>query len=88
MGFIEQQEVSGFKQDIKRGEVKQFAEKTVFEKRLLDGLGDEMEEALEHPERMQGDIRMAKKYTRKKKWAIWKENLKRIFYGKENNEPK
>ena len=26
MGFIEQQEVSGFKQDIKRGEVKQFAE--------------------------------------------------------------
>ena len=80
MDYLTEQEVKGFKQDVQHGVAKQSAEKTVFEKRLLDGLGAEMEEALEHPERMQGDIRMAKKYTRKKKWTIWKENLKRIFY--------
>ena len=77
MDFLTQQEVSRFKQDIKHGDTKQVAEKTEFEKKLLDGLGADMENALEHPER-QKSVKFAKKITKKKRWAIWKENLKKI----------
>ena len=77
MDFLTQQEVSGFKQDIKHGDAKQVAEKTEFEKKLLDGLGADMENALEHPEK-QKSVEFAKKITKKKRWAIWKENLKKI----------
>ena len=78
MDFLTQQEISGFKQDIKHGDAKQIAEKTEFEKKLLDGLGADMENTLEHPER-QKSIKFAKKINKRKRRAIWKENLKKIF---------
>ena len=78
MDFLTQQEVSGFRQDMKHGEAKQIAEKTEFEKRLLGGLGEDMENTLEHPE-MQKSVKFAKKITKRKRRAIWKENLKKIF---------
>ena len=77
MDFLTQQEVSSFKHDIKHGNAKQIAEKNEFEKKLLDGLGADMENALEHPE-SQKSVKFAKKITKKKRWAIWKENLKKI----------
>ena len=55
MDFLTQQEVSGFRQDMKHGEAKQIAEKTEFEKRLLGGLGEDMEETLEHPEKQKSE---------------------------------
>lgn len=78
MDFLTQQEVSGLRQDMKHGEAKQIAEKTEFEKRLLGGLGEDMEETLEHPEK-QKSVKFAKKITKRKRRAIWKENLKKIF---------
>lgn len=78
MDFLTQQEVSGFRQDIKHGDAKQIAEKTEFEKKLLDGLGVDMENTLEHPER-QKSVKFAKKINKRKRLAIWKENLKKIF---------
>jgi len=78
MDFLTQQEVSGFRQDMKHGEAKQIAEKTEFEKKLLDGLGVDMEDTLEHPER-QKSVKFAKKINKRKRLAIWKENLKKIF---------
>ena len=78
MDFLTQQEISGFKQDIKHGDAKQIAEKTEFEKKLLDGLGADMEETLEHPER-QKSVKFAKKINKRKRRAIWKENLRKMF---------
>lgn len=78
MDFLTQQEISGFKQDIKHGDAKQIAEKTEFEKKLLDGLGADMENTLEHPEK-QKSVKFAKKINKRKRRAIWKENLKKIF---------
>jgi hypothetical protein len=78
MDFLTQQEVSGFKQDVKHGEAKQTAEKTEFERKLLNGLGEDMENILEHPEKRKA-VKFAKKVTKKKRRAIWKENLKKIF---------
>lgn len=78
MDFLTQQEVSGFRQDMKHGEAKQIAEKTEFEKKLLYGLGVDMENTLEHPER-QKSVKFAKKINKRKRRAIWKENLKKIL---------
>ena len=78
MDFLTQQEVSGFRQDMKHEEAKQIAEKTEFEKKLLDGLGADMENTLEHPER-QKSVKFAKKINKRKRRAIWKENLKKMF---------
>jgi translation elongation factor EF-Tu-like GTPase len=78
MDFLTQQEISGFKQDIKHGDAKQIAEKTEFEKKLLDGLVADMENTIEHPER-QKSVKFAKKINKRKRRAIWKENLKKIF---------
>ena len=84
MDFLTQQEVSGFKQDIGRGKAKQDAEKLAFEKKLLNGLGNDMENRLEHPDNA-NDVKLAKKYTRKKKKSIWLENLKTILgFGNKN----
>ena len=80
MDFLTQQEVSGIRQDIRHGEAKQFAEKNEFERKLLGGLGHDMEETLEHPDNKR-DEKFAKKYTKKKKRRVWKENLMRIFGG-------
>lgn len=80
MDFLIQQEVSGFKQDIKHGDAKQIAEKTEFERKLLSGLGEEIDKELENPDTKRNK-EFAKKYTKKKKRRVWKENLMRIFGG-------
>ena len=79
MDFLTIREVKGLKQDMQAGQAKQSAEKFMFEKKLNDGLGAEIEDTLEHPEKVKKDIKFAKKYTRKKRWALWKENLGRIL---------
>jgi hypothetical protein len=80
MDFLTQQEVSGIRQDIRHGEAKQFAEKNEFERKLLGELGEEMEKELENPNTKRNK-EFAKKYTKKKKRRVWKENLTRIFGG-------
>ena len=85
MDFLMQKEVSGLKQDIKHGEAKQAAEKSEFEKKLLGGLGDDMEDLLEHPEKSVKYVKYAEKTNKQKKKNRFKENLKKIFgFGKEN----
>lgn len=78
MDFLTQQEIKGLKQDISHGAAKQVAEKSEFERKLLNGLGEEMTETLEHPDDKKKE-RFARKYTKKKRMTVWKENLKRIF---------
>ena len=80
MDFLTQQEVSGIRQDIRHGEAKQFAEKNEFERKLLGELGEEMEKELENPDTKRNK-EFAKKYTKKKKRRVWRENLMRIFGG-------
>ena len=84
MDFLTQQEIKGFKQDIQNGSVKQSAEKFIFEKKLLEGLGEQMIEDLNNPnsESSAKNKKIARKFNRKKRWAIFKENLKAIFVGK------
>lgn len=79
MDFLTRMEVSGFKQDLEAGQSKQSTDKYLFEKKLLGGLGDEMEDMVEHPEKFQHNIKFAKKANRKKRWTVWKENFRRIF---------
>ena len=81
MDFLTQQEVSGIRQDIRHGEAKQIAEKNEFERKLLSGLGEEIDKELENPDTKRNK-EFAKKYTKKKKRRVWKENLMRIFGGK------
>ena len=81
MDFLSQNEIGGFKQDIKHGEAKQMAEKLAFEKKLLEGLGDEMIDEIEHPEKKKEKDKFAKKYTKEKRRTTIKENLKKIFGG-------
>lgn len=85
MDFLTSQEVKGFRQDLQAGNAKQSAEKFMFEKKLNEGLGAEIENALEHPEKAKKDIKFAKKYTRKKRWALWKENLGKVLGIKTND---
>ena len=80
MDFLTQQEVSGIRQDVRHGEAKQFAEKNEFERKLLGELGKEMEKELENPDTKRNK-EFAKKYTKKRKRRVWKENLMRIFGG-------
>lgn len=80
MDFLTQQEVSGIRQDIRHGEAKQIAEKNEFERKLLGELGEEMKKELENPDTKRNK-EFAKKYTKKKKRRVWKENLMRIFGG-------
>lgn len=79
MEFLVRKEVSGFRQDIKQGEAKQIAEKTEFEKKLLCGLGDEMENTLEHPEIVKKQRKTARKFIKRKRLSVWRENFKKIF---------
>ena len=82
MDFLTEREIRGLKQDAESGNAKQDTEKYLFERKLLRGLGEEMEDTLEHPEKMEKNLEFAKKYTKKKRLAVWKENLRRIFMGK------
>lgn len=78
MDFLTKQEISGLKQDIKLGEARNITEKTVFEQKLLDGLGEEMKNEIENPD-IKKNNKFAKKANRKKRRTVWKENLRRIF---------
>ena len=79
MEFLVRKEVSGFRQDIRQGEAKQVAEKTEFEKKLLGGLGDDMENTLEHPETVKEQRKSARKFIKKKRFSVWSENFRKIF---------
>lgn len=81
MDFLMGQEVKGFTQDIKHNAAKQDADKIMFEKKLLEGLGGEMEEEIKNPKSKLPVKRqkLAKKLNRKKRLAVWKENFLKIF---------
>ena len=81
MDFLMEQEVKGFGQDFKHGIAKQDADKLMFEKKLLEGLGEEMEEEIKNPKSKLPvkKQKIARKLNRKKKWAVWKENLRKIL---------
>ena len=81
MDFLVEQEIKGFGQDFKHGMAKQDADKVMFEKKLLSGLGSEMEEEVKAPQGKIAEkrVKTAKKLNRKKRWATWKENLSKIF---------
>jgi hypothetical protein len=82
MDFLTQQEISGFKQDAQHGQSLLESGKDTYRRKIEGGLGEEMKMALESPEQAEQNRRFAKKYNKKKKWALWKENWKRIFTGK------
>lgn len=81
MDFLMGQEVKGFAQDLKNGTAKQDADKIMFEKKLLEGLGDEMEEEIKNPKSKLPvkKQKIARKLNRKKRWIVWKENLLKMF---------
>ena len=81
MDFLMGQEVKGFAQDLKNGASKQDADKIIFEKKLPEGLGKEMEEEITNPKGKlpEKKRKIAKKLNRKKKWVVWKENLIKMF---------
>ena len=81
MDFLRQREVLEFKNDLKNNSAKQNTEKYAYERKLLEGLGEEMEDALDNPEIYKENAKVAKEYQRKKKWATIKENWKKIFGG-------
>ena len=85
MDFLTEREARGLKQDAQMGQAKQSAEKFMFEKKLAEGMGAEIDDALEHPEKMVKNVAFAKKYTKKKRWAVWKENFRRMFGMKTND---
>ena len=76
-----QQEIKGFGQDAKLGMAKQDSDKIMFEKKLLDGLGEEMVEEIKSPQSKTREkkAKLAKRLNKKKKWVVWGENLKKIF---------
>ena len=83
MDFLIGQEVKGFAQDIKHGTAKQDSDKMIFEKKLLEGLGEEMVEEIKNPKSKSPakKQKIARKLNRKKRWAVLKENLLKMFNG-------
>ena len=79
MDFLMQQELNGIRQDANHDAAKQEADKMAFEKKLLTGMGDEMKDLLEHPEKFEKYVTYAKKAQRKKRRNKLRENLKKIF---------
>ena len=83
MDFLTQQEVSGFKQDLKNAQAKQEVERMSFEKKLCETYAAEIKEMRENPEKFFEKIKFndkfAKKYTRKQRWQTFKENLRKFF---------
>ena len=79
MDYLAQEEVRGMRQDLQHASAKELADKTIFEKKLLEGMGEEIKETLEHPEKTNENKKFAKEYTKKKKRAIWKENIRKML---------
>lgn len=88
MDYLTEQEVKAFKQDVQHGVAKQTAEKIMFEKRLLDGLGEEMEEELKNPTSkvVARQQNLARKLNNKKRRAIRRENFRKILGLKETRK--
>ena len=81
MDFLMNEEIRGFAQDYKNGNSKQTTDKILFEQRLLDGLGEEMDQEINNPDSklLSKKKKIADNLNRKKRWAIWKENLLKIL---------
>ena len=81
MDFLMEQEVKGFTQDLKHSTAKQNTDKVMFEKKLLEGLGSEMEEEIKNPKSKVAARKenLARKLNKKKRQTVWRENLRRIF---------
>ena len=81
MDFLIEQEVKGIAQDAKYSIHKQDTDKMLFEKKLMEGLGSEMEEELKNPtsKAVARKQNLARKLSRKKRRAVWRENLRKIF---------
>lgn len=86
MDFLTQQELSGIKQDSQNGLAMQETEKMEYERKLREGLGQEMNDVLEHPEKGVKYVDFAKKYQKKKRNRKWKENLRKILGLKKDYE--
>ena len=69
------------KSDARKGNAMQETGKMIFEKRLLDGLGEEMMEEINQPSSKAEARRknLARKLNRKKRRSMWRENFARIF---------
>lgn len=79
MDFLIEQELKGIAQDVKYSTNKQDTDKMLFEKKLNEGLGEEMKDLLEHPEKFQKYVVYAKKTQKRKRRNKLKEILKKIF---------
>lgn len=82
MDFLTQQEVKGIRQDLKNGQARLDVEKMEFERKLNETYAQEIEEMKEDPDKFANHMKykdFAKKYEKKKKKSMWKENLKKIF---------
>ena len=86
MDFLTQQELSGIKQDTQNGLAMQETGKMDYERKLREGLGQEMNDVLEHPEKAVKYVTFAKKYEKKKKSKRWKENLRKILGFKDKQQ--
>ena len=86
MDFLTQQEISGIRQDAQHGLAMQETGKMEYERKLREGLGQEMNDVLEHPEKAVKYVDFAKKYQKKKRNRKWKENLRKILGFKDNHQ--
>ena len=81
MDFLMNEEIKGFTQDYKNSNSKQTTDKILFERKILDGLGEEMVQEINNPDSklLMKRKKIADNLNRKKRWAIWKENLLKIL---------
>ena len=80
MDFLMNEEIKGFTQDYKNSNSKQTTDKILFERKILDGLGEEMVQEINNPDsKLLVKRKIANNLNRKKRWAIWKENLLKIL---------
>lgn len=90
MDFLTQQELTGIKHDLVNGQAMQAVEKMEFERKLREGLGQEMKELTGDPKKLAEHVKahmdFAKKYERKKKTKRWKENLRKILGLRNQNQ--
>lgn len=71
-------EIQGLKNDIQNKEKKLEDANRNFAEMLLNGMGNDITEYLANPPKPNKNL--AKRLKRAKKWTIFKENLKRLFF--------
>ena len=83
MDFLTQQEIGGFKQDLKNAQARNEVEKSEFERKLRETYANEIKEMQENPQKFAEHNKykknFARKYNRKKHWQNFKENLRKFF---------